>query len=294
MFTRRQFLRLLGISASAAAANSLPIAAAAPVNDHRFAADDHFAAAYGRALETVPVYDTPDGQVIRRLWSDTVTPLRGSLGNWYQLPDGYAKRDMLQPMVSPATHTLTPSAPPFWGTVSGAVAVVRAYCAADAPIVARVGHGGVLRAVDFLSGDGLGWYGVAETEGGALLGWTQAAVWSPAPPDSALPTLSLAIDRQAQRLTARDSQRVLLTAPVSAGGSLLPGAYSVTERHASTAQGEYRGVPWALAFSGHAHLTGAYWHNRFGSAAAAPAAAVQVTPALAQWLFPRAAEIIIS
>jgi hypothetical protein len=293
MFTRRQFLRLLGISASAAAANTLPFAAAAPVDDHGFAADDHLAPAYGRALETVPVYDMPDGQVVRHLWSDTVTPLRGSLGNWYRLPAGYAKRDTLQPMLSPATHTLTPSAPPFWSTVSGAVAVVRAYCAADAPIVARVGHGGVLRVVDFLSGDGLGWYGVAETEGGALLGWTQAAVWSPAPADSAAPTLNVIIDRRTQRLTARDSQRVLLTAPVSAGSGLLHGAHPVTERYASTAQGEYRGVPWALAFGGYM-LTGAYWHNRFGSDAAAPAAAVQVTPALARWLFPRAAEIIIS
>ena len=59
---------------------------------------------------------------------------------------------------------------------AGALAVVRAYCAADAPIVARIGHGGVLRVIDYLppgQSDGIGWYGVADDESSALLGWTQ-------------------------------------------------------------------------------------------------------------------------
>ena len=85
----------------------------------------------------------------------------------------------------------------------------------------------------------------------------------------------------------------LLTAPVSIGQALTPGAYPITMRNVAAApQADLHGVPYALTFGDSLLLTGAYWHNRFG--AASSGAAIQVTPPLAQWLYPRAAKIIIS
>lgn len=281
MLSRRQFLQAAGITVAAA---YLPrFAPIAP----------RFDAVFGRALSSVSVHAIPssDAPLVTHLWSDAVTPILDASGAWYRLPEGYARREGLQPMIAPARRSAAPAAPPFWGEVTGAVAIVRAYCAADAPISARIGHGGVLRVVDYLPGDGIDWYGVAE--GDDLLGWTQTAVWSPARIDSAAPALSLAIDPAAQRLTVYDGGDALLTAPISTGRELPPGAYPLTEQQAVSArQDDYRGVPWTLRFGDDLRLTGAYWHNHFGTAA--PGAAVQVTPPLAQWLYSRAAEIIIS
>jgi hypothetical protein len=166
---------------------------------------------------------------------------------------------------------------------------VREYCAANAPVVARVGHGGVLRVVALLPGD---WYGVADDENSPLLGWVLAAVISPIALDNAAPTLTLAVDTAAFRLDVYEGDQPLLSAPVAIGGELLPGSYPVTLRNMTAApQDAFHGVPYALGF-GDQQLTGAYWHNRFG--APSPGAALQVTPPLAGWLLPRAAEIIIS
>ncbi|MCC6803017.1 MAG: L,D-transpeptidase [Anaerolineae bacterium] len=287
MLSRRQFLQAAGIAVAAHALPRLPLPASS------------FEPLYGqtlfvRALETLPVYAAPDAAapLVTRLWSDTVTQILDTRGGWYHLPDGFAPRQSIQPMIAPARITETPAAPPFWAEVSGALAVVRAFCAASAPIRARIGHGGVLYVIDYLPGDGIDWYGVAENESSDLLGWTQAAVWSPARLDRALPTLSLAVDTRTRQLIVYDGDRVLLTAPVATGRDLLPGVYPITRRRPTKSQDGYTGAPWSLAFGDDLNLSGVYWHNCFG--AAAPGAALQVTPALAKWLYPRAATVIIS
>ncbi len=283
MLSRRRFLHLMGVTVSAAA---LPRLVALPLE-----AAPSLEPVYGRALDALPLYDVPDGQPVAHLWSDTVAPILDVDDTWYRLPAGFARREGLQPMTAPARRSSAATPPPFWGSVSGAVAVVRAHCAARAPIVTRIGHGGVLRVIDLLAENGLAWYGVAAAEDAGLLGWTLAADWSPVMPDDALPRLTLALDPPGQRLTVLDGAQPLLTAPVSTGRSLLPGSYPVTDRQLAASQGDYRGVPWLLRFGPDFTLTGVYWHNRFGSAT--PGAAVQVAPPLAQWLYPRAAEIIV-
>ncbi|MCZ2095064.1 MAG: twin-arginine translocation signal domain-containing protein [Anaerolineae bacterium] len=285
MLSRRQFLQAAGIAVVAHALPRLPAPSFEPPYGQTL---------FGRALETLPVHAAPDAAapLVTRLWSDTVTPILDTRGGWYRLPNGFAPRQGIQPMIAPARRAETPAAPPFWAEVSGALAVVRAFCAANAPIRARVGHGGVLYVTDYLPDDGIDWYGVAENEGGDLLGWTQTAAWSPASVDHALPTLSLAVDTRTRQLTAYDGDRVLLTAPVATGRDLLPGVYPITRRRPTESQDEHTGAPWSLAFGDDLTLSGAYWHNRFGTTA--PGAALQVTPALAKWLYPRAATVIIS
>lgn len=287
LLSRRHFLQLAGI---AIAASRLPsLASATP--SHAPAPALH--TTYGRALATIPVYAAPsvDAPVLQRLWSDTVVPIVETEGGWYRLPQGYTPREGLQPMMT-AVRSAETAAPPFWGTVAGAVAVVRAYCAANAPVVTRVGHGGVLRVVDMLSDAKTDWYAVADDENSALLGWVVASVVAPLIVDDAAPTLTLAVDAAAFRLDVYDGDLLVLTAPAAVGQALARGTYPVTTRSVAAApQQGLHGVPYAFGF-GDNMLTGAYWHNRFG--APSPGATLQITPPLAQWLYPRAAEIIIS
>jgi hypothetical protein len=292
MLSRRQFLHAAGIAIAAAHLPRLTyVHASTP---------QQFQPLYGRALVTVPVFAAPhqSAALFSHLWSDKVVPIQDTDGAWYRLPQGYAQRELLQPMLTPASHAQTDHAAPFWGEVTGAVALVRAWCAADAPLVTRVGHGGVLYIADRLTLDGVNWYGVADTENGELLGWSPASVWSSAVVENAEQTLTLLIDQQAQQLTAFEHDQPLLTAPVSAAPALVPGTYTVTERKFTiTPSPNYLGTPWALAFGANQHLSGAYWHNRFGtiSTDSRPVgAAIEVAPALARWLYPRAASVIIS
>ena len=290
MLSRRQFLQAAGIALAAA---HLPrLASASPAL--------HFQPLYGRALGTVPVYVAPqnDPALVTSLWSDSVVPIQETDGVWYRLPEGYAQREFLQPMLSPAQNTPINQAPPFWGEVTSAVAIVRAWCTAAAPIITRIGHGGVLYIADSLALEGINWYGVAESENCELLGWSQSAAWTRAESDSVSPNLTLLIDRQAQQLTAFDDDQPVLTAPVSAALSLVPGTYAVTDRNFTAAPTNYyHGIPWALTFGENQYLSGAFWHNHFGmepNGASAGVASIEVAPALARWLYPRASSVIIS
>lgn len=278
LLSRRNFLRLAGIAVAAA---YLP----ARLNE----AVPSFEPTYGRALTAAPIYAAPDdAESIAHLWPDSVTPILTVRGGWLRLPSGYARRQDLQPMITPAHRRVSASQPPFWAEVGGAVAIVRAYCAANAPIITRIGHGGVLRVIDCLPTDGLDWYGLAD-EHGDLFGWSQAADWQPATADHAAANLMLQIDAANQKLVALDDDHVVLSAPISTGSILTPGQYQITWQQISTAS-DHSGVPWSLGF-GDFDLSGVYWHNQFG--APTPGAAVQITPPLAKWLYPRAESVIV-
>ncbi len=290
MFSRRQFLQAAGITIAASAqAAYLPRLALTVVTPN-------FDAIYGRAFVTAPIYAAPDfaAPISTRLWSDSITPILATEGVWYRLPTGYAPRTMLQPLIAPVQRSDSPSAPPFWVEVTAALAVVRATCAADAPIVARIGHGGNLRVIDFLpsgaTDHAIGWYGVADNENGVLIGWTQTPAWSPVEIDYAKPSLTLHVDSHAQRLEVRATDRVILMAPISTGRVMVRGEYLITERCVS-ATTERRGAAWLLDFGHHQQLSGVYWHNQFGSST--PGTALQVMPALAKWLFPRTEKVIV-
>ncbi len=250
----------------------------------------------GARWRRAPIYAAPDlaSPITAQRWSDSLAPILDTQGGWYRLAEGYTPREHWQPLIVPAQSRTAPDTPPYWGEVSGALAIVHTYCAADAPIVARIGHGGVLRVIDYLPGSTsgeIGWYGVADDETSPLLGWTQAAGWSPVRVESAMPTLTLRINQSTQRLEAYVGDRRRLSAPISTGRSLDPGVYPITQRRVGAAP-KPLGTAWQLDFGKDQQICGVYWHNRFGSPV--PGAAVQVTPALAQWLFPRVTNVIVS
>jgi hypothetical protein len=181
---------------------------------------------------------------------------------------------------------------PFWAEVGAPVAPVRQWCAAEAPPMTRIGHGGIARVTDYLPGDGIsaGWYGLDNGDG-HFMGWTQAIYWRPVLEESLAaihPTLH--IERDDQALTAYDDGEAVLRAPVSMGLEIATGTYLVSERQLSgtpmfipgQTQAIY-GAPWRVQFGQNYELSGAYWHNRFGESVPGPA--VQVTPLLARWLY---------
>lgn len=282
MLSRRRFLQLTGISLLGSQLDPfhrLFTAESLDMTDYR-----------GRALTALAVrrarhFDAP---IITHLWPDSIVRIVDQDESWYRLPEGYVQRTEVQPMLPyrPQTSIAVPSEP-FWAEVAGPVAPIRRYCAADAPMVARIGHGGVAYVIDALPGDPFPWYGI-EAAGDQLLGWTQAVHWQPTQVNAlAEGSVRLHIDSQQRRLTVWQDDQVVLRAPFAVGGPLRPGSYAVKERIASTAVttpgGIFHGAPWRLILGDDTDLAGVYWHNDFGGSLPGPA--VQVTPLLARWLY---------
>lgn len=275
IFSRRQFLRLAGIGLVGTQIDPVRLFHPAPQNAPL--------AHMGRALATTPIYNAPNAQVIAHLWPDSVAAIHASKGLWYKLPQGYVLKTALQPMAlyenpSPVER------PIFWAEVAGPVAAVRQWCAADAPFVTRIGHGGVAQVIDFIPDKLSSWYGIAN-ENGNLLGWTQAVHWRRVESENSDSSpLNLEIHQQRQSLTIYQDGIAALHTPISVGQPLAPGTYSLQRgQMGSTINKEFHGVPWQIRIGNHYELNGVYWHNQFGEALPGPA--VQVMPILARWLY---------
>jgi len=313
-FSRRQFLQFSGIAFIASRFEFLtPAFGPIPAAENQ-----------GRALAAAAVHSAPSptAPVVRTLWPDSIASLTAVQEGWYRVPDGWVQRENLQPM-TPYTPPETVPLPdrPFWAEVAAPSAPVRAWCAADAPLVTRIGHGGVAPVIDALPADqpGLAWYGIAGADGD-MLGWTPGVRWREvaARPDSSTPVndgyrsgqaLSLqpafagtpfwspaplagrhlTLSLSACILTAWEDDSAILTAPAATGAALQPGTYRVQGRQPAITWQDpvngdtWQGVPWALDLGAGGTLAGAYWHNRFG--AAVPGPTLQVPPALAHWLY---------
>jgi hypothetical protein len=174
--TRRRFLQLTGLTLIGGALRSLK---KLPVSDSPSLADS--APQMARTLYPLPVYEAPkaDAQLMTYLWPDSMVEVLDETHNWYEIPDGFVAHDGLQLMKPyfPATSTELPDCP-FRAEVAAPVAPVRAWCAADAPLVSRMDHGMTARIIDGLPHvpDSGVWYAV-EGDDGDILGWSQAVFW---------------------------------------------------------------------------------------------------------------------
>jgi hypothetical protein len=284
-YSRRQFLKLTGIAVAGSQINFLP-----RFNQAQAVVEESYR---GRALAAAPVYNAPSasGTILTMLWPDSIVSITGIENDWYRVTDGYVARESVQPMTPnlPQHHIQIPETA-FWAEVIGAVAPVRQFCAADAPRVTRIGHGGVAQIVDYLPGEPNGWYGINDANGD-LIGWSQAIYWQPI--DDTLVENGdhqVEIDLEAQHLTARENGEVILQAPCSIGEWVKTGRYNIQDQKPSgqslqveNMPNALHGVPWITTFGDGYSLTGAYWHNRFGRHTPGPS--VQVTPLLAHWLY---------
>jgi hypothetical protein len=279
LYSRRNFLKIAGISllgSQLAAAHVLGV--------------DSVLIRHGRTLATLPVFASPQvgSAILTHLWADSVVQMLDVENDWLAIEQGFVERTKVQMMLPTpsADLTFTPSFP-FWAEVIAPVAVVRQWCAADAPLVARIGHLGVLRVIDSLPGEHH-WYGV-EADDGNLLGWTQALAWREVlPANRELTDPMLEIEQDTQMLTVYDRDSVMLRAPISSGASVASGEYRVSRKQAGgTSLAEIHGIPWRIEFGG-GDIVGAYWHNRFGTPIPGPA--VQISPLVTRWLYRQVTE----
>jgi hypothetical protein len=283
LLSRRSFLQMAGIAAA-----STRFLSFTPLLNRK-------PALAGRPFEALPVRSAPDADapVMAHLWPDSMVPIQHTAGDWYAVPGGYVPRSHVQPMMpyAPDTRLAMPEQP-FWAEVAAPVASVREYAAADAPLVTRVGHGGVLYVVDALPDrDGFaGWYAVSESDS-PVIGWTQAVLWRPVTNTAGgqADGQTLLIDRKTSRLSLKQENHTLLSAPFSAGTALQPGDYAVNKQQTGGGRyGMYRGLPWQVTLDAGYDIAGVYWHNDFGAPVAGPA--VQLPPMVATSLFGWVAE----
>ncbi|MEP6984406.1 MAG: hypothetical protein ABI970_02330 [Chloroflexota bacterium] len=281
MLSRRSFLQLVGASLAATALRpTSSLLAAAPSEVYQ-----------GRALTALPVFATRNESAapIAHLWPDSMTTILYRDDDWYQIPSGWVRRDDLQPMLpyDSRAYQFVQDAP-FWAEVVAPVASVRTYCAADAPLVTRIGHGGVSRVIDTLPGEPNGWYAIADQNGG-LLGWTQGMFWRLVEMEIKQGNShSLYVDRKRGLMTAYDGVNPILEAPFSEGVGLQAGDFTSRRGVIGGMRWQdgkiYEGVSWQTVFGNGQTIAGVYWHNRFGHAVSG-GPAVQITPLLAHWLY---------
>ena len=286
--SRREFLKCAGVSVLGGIVGTLPSAFSLQPTDML----------YGRALQTVPIYPLPsiDPSPIAHLWPDTIIRLFDDHSDWYRLENGYAKRELLQPVLLSDEARSFPSIP-CWAEVSGAVAIVRQWCSADAPLVARIGHGGVAQVIDMLPGSGTSWLALGNEDG--IIGWSQVRPWRAVENvQSDWVQADIRIDTHTQQLEVSSDAQALLRAPVTLNSSLTTGTYSIQQRQPSVkfqleGTSDGYGTPWYVSFGDYS-LAGVYWHNHFGTPVQSGGPSVQVVPAVARWLYqhlPSAAKV---
>lgn len=288
--SRRQFLGLLGISAAGVALH--------PVSNLITAADPFPALPttpmLGRPFAPVRVMSAPNtaNSIMRVLWPDTVVPIEDEIDGWLRIGGrmpGYVPVTSIQPVVSTPARPLEATSLPFPVWVVAPVASIGAWCAADAPTVTHIGHGGTAWVVERLIVNGEPWYALAhDAVTTNAMGWSRAAGWHPyAPVTSPQPGLEIDLHRAERRLDVHTAGGFVFSTPITCGGMLNAGRYSLQRgAYASTCDdAETRcGVPFALHF-GHHMLHGAYWHNDFGSRIARAGNDIHIAPHAARWLY---------
>ncbi len=214
-----------------------------------------------RVLTAASIYRQPaaGAEVVGRLWPDSVARVREAAGTG-------------MPPVKATCAARTPSQCSRWPgsrrwlavagcALSAPIAPLRAWAAADAPLVGRVGYGGVMAASDRLVGNG-DWLGVAPEPGGEPLGWTPADRWAvvdvPAAPQASWRGLRL--DRAAGIVLALEGEEAVLRLPAAPPAGVEAGCYRL-EGRAPSGAGQPPGAAWVLradlcAFMGHTGTTG--------------------------------------
>ncbi len=283
--TRREFLQFAGLSL---AALHFPWVASASHQPLRV-----------RALATVPLRARPNfhAPVIAVLWPDSIHYIQSHANDdWIQIGDGFSPTALMQPMLPPDPDaTITSQGFPTWVEVIAPFAAIRQYCAASAPLLARIGHGGVLWAERALVDDtGSIWLQTAS-------GWLQAhhiqrppeymnrreVLQRPHHPNTQTlssqmishpPTLPRRASHSKQliiihqhHIDAYENERHIMRLKCRVPKTL-PRQITITDMQpgqtVTDANGTRHGAPWHLIINGGAlTIGGVYWHHDFNHAA---------------------------
>lgn len=288
MITRRSFLMLSGATLVASRLSFGDVSGAPP-------------ALVARALRAAPVYRRPrlESQVSGYIWPDSAAEICGYDREWFAVPGGYVQHAHMQPVEPFDPAGVVPvDGLPAWATVAAPVAPLRRWAGAEAPLVTRVGYGGVLCVLDtVIDAAGYTWYGMGTSSADDILGWTPAVRWNAVAPEDVEPQhvgRRLRLDSSTAELIALEDEREMLRAPVAVPQSALARTMTLSHRFPGMTADDHYGACWALHF-GDSALYGAYWHNRFGRQV--DATGWEVAPWTARWLFswlPSRAEIAIT
>lgn len=266
--SRRTFLTWMGLGTAAAGFGVWPTSLSA-IRDGEIR--------QGRALRVVDVLSRPSAsaKVVRQGWPDSVLEIRRALNSYFEVSDGYVPQTDIQPMVRASEQIPFSGTLPFWAEVTGPVSAVRVFAAADAPLVTRVGHGGVMQVVAVLP-DEPRWIGLADSNG-TLIGWSQASAWNPIRDLDYLDGGTLYLNRTALRWRLEHRGEVLSGGLFASGRDLLPGRY-IPQKQSPGGQVDAicSGSSWRIEFGAGFDLAGTYWHNQFGRPMTGPA--VQLPP----------------
>ncbi|MCL4879732.1 MAG: twin-arginine translocation signal domain-containing protein [Anaerolineae bacterium] len=248
--SRRDFLKIAGVtsaSTSLAALGFPNIIAAMPQQ--------------GRMLGGFPARVAPydHAELAANLLPDSVHEILDIQRGFVRLPSGYVPEKAIQPMLE--AHFLLPENLPAPVEVIAPYAAVRKYGAADAPLVARPGHGAVLEALKALPDQhGLfDWYQVDLGKG--LSGWVQAnqiqqviETKTSSAAHAVIKNHEMAVWRGERELA-----RFALACPVN----LPAGTHQIIRRHSCLHTSVFKGIPWVLETNRGLQLGGVYWHNQF-------------------------------
>ena len=218
----------------------------------------------GRALGIVPVFEQPntDTPILRKLWADSIHFIQGSKHkDWVEVADGYVLLRDMQPMMLPDEDKAI-----FRGEIPDFVEVIapftpiRQYCAANAPLIARVGHGGVLPIFHHLVDDKSNLW--LQTENG----WLQVNHVQKIDIESlSNPEIHVIAKQNQLEIYNQKTKLIQLSCNLP---STLPRQASVTAlKPCCTLEANdviRQGVPWQIELNhGEVVLTGVYWHHDF-------------------------------
>ncbi|MBZ0308410.1 MAG: hypothetical protein K8I82_20260, partial [Anaerolineae bacterium] len=158
--SRREFLKIAGVTAASTQLVSLGFALEKPQ--------------HGRLLSLTTAHLRPydNARTTAQLLPDSVHEILDHERGFVRLAAGFVPESQIQPMLE--AHFLQPDSLPASIEVIAPYAAVRQFCTAEAPLLARPGHGAVLEAVKGLPDqhNAFGWYQV--DLGNGLLGWVQS------------------------------------------------------------------------------------------------------------------------
>jgi hypothetical protein len=244
----------------------------------------------GRAFDLTAIHAAPhqSSAVVGQLAPDTVIELSGLSEDWYQVEGGWVRRKAVQPIL-PYSYPVINDTTAFWAELIAPVSTVKAWCAAHAPIVGRLGFGAVVYVMDCMIDDSKQvWYGVAAEPGSSLVGWTPAlhyAEWIPTA-SVALTEPLIRIATQSQRLMVYDRGRKLAEAHVYSP-ALRPGTTLIHQVQPGAAidAATPLGLPWLMRLDNGYSVHGTFWHNDFGEMGTG--SSIQLTTFAARWLYER-------
>ena len=246
--SRRDFLKLAGITTTLA---SLPSGISLALASE---------ARYGRVLHLTDLYKHPDSnaKIIGRYLPDSIQPILDYQDGWVRMLDGFASETAIQPMLTASTMPVDRI--PTWLEVIAPYAAVRRWCAADAPLMARMGHGAVIEAVAALDDrHGDMWFQVA-LDGNAS-GWIQAQQLQPAAIHPSRQVHHARIENQS--LILLNGEHEIACFALAYPPDMSAGEHHIIQRTPGFHRSDYSGIPWRLETNRGLILHGAYWHNQF-------------------------------